>query len=165
MAEDSLKWYALRIFWNRGEQVKEMLERRGVEYYAQKILPSYMFVHTDKATILRIRADENDWGFRRLYIYSEGQNKEPVVVPDKEMEIFRIITSAADTGLEFLGEDATVYKKGDRVRVKEGPFKGAEGYIIRLRKDRRLVVTITGVAAIATSYIPPALLEKVESAE
>ena len=42
-----------------------------------------------------------------------------------------------------------------------GPFQGAEGYVVRIKKDRRLVVTISGVAAIATSFIPMELLEKI----
>ena len=32
---------------------------------------------------------------------------------------------------------------------------------VHMTKDRRLVVTISGVAAVATSYIPMELLEKV----
>jgi transcription antitermination factor NusG len=48
------------------------------------------------------------------------------------------------------------------VRVTEGPLKGAEGYIRRIRKDRRLLVSIEGVVAVATSYIPMSQLMKVE---
>ena len=130
--DKELHWYALRVFWNRVGQVKEMLDAKDIEYYSQTILPSYVFVHTDL-----------------------------VVVPDKELEIFRIVTSAGSTGLQFLGEDPSVYQQGDKVRVTDGPFRGAEGYIKRIKKDRRLVVTISGVAAIATSFIPPELLEKI----
>ena len=42
-----------------------------------------------------------------------------------------------------------------------GPLKGAEGYIRRIKKDRRLLVCIEGVIAVASSYIPAELLEKV----
>ena len=45
--------------------------------------------------------------------------------------------------------------------MKEGPLKGAEGYIKRIRRDRRLLVAIEGFVAVATSFIPPELLEKV----
>ena len=47
------------------------------------------------------------------------------------------------------------------MRVLEGPLKGAEGYIKRIRKDRRLLVAIEGFIAVATTFIPPQFLEKV----
>ena len=153
-------WYALRVFWNRGEQVKDRLDSIGVVYYAQKVLPSYMFVHTTEKMISEIRNFERDNELRRFFVYIDKAYK-PIVVPDKEMEVFKIVTSAATDGFEFLGNDPSIYQTGDKVRVTDGPFKGAEGYIKRIRKDRRLVVTISGVAAIATSFIPPELLEKI----
>jgi ribosomal protein L24 len=52
---------------------------------------------------------------------------------------------------------------GDRVVVTGGPFKGAEGHIKRIKRDRRLVVTIPGIVAVATAYIHPDLLKKVDS--
>ena len=45
--------------------------------------------------------------------------------------------------------------------VTDGPFKGAEGHIRRIKKDRRLVVTIAGVVAVATTYIHPSMLKKI----
>jgi transcription antitermination factor NusG len=54
------------------------------------------------------------------------------------------------------------YHEGDLVRVTEGPFKGAVGHIKRIKKDRRLIVSISGIAAVATSYIHPQFLETVK---
>lgn len=66
-----------------------------------------------------------------------------------------------DSGLEYLGEDDPRFHQGDKVRVTEGIFKGLEGHIKRIRHDRRLIVTIEGVAAFATGFIPPSFLEKI----
>ena len=152
-----LHWYAIKAFWRRTTAVIEMLDESGIEYYAQKLLPSYIFVHTNKTAIKKMQEACSG----KYYVYADRETKEPSVVPDKEVEIFRIVTSAAETGLDFLDENPEKYCKGDKVRVIDGPFKGAEGYIVRIKKDRRLVVTISGVAAVATSYIPKDLLEKV----
>jgi len=159
--DKELHWYALRVFWNRVGQVKEMLDAKNIEYYSQTILPSYVFVHTDLDTLETIRKYEYDNDLHRFFVYWDKEKHLPVVVPDKELEIFRIVTSAGSTGLQFLGEDPSAYQQGDKVRVTDGPFRGAEGYIKRIKKDRRLVVTISGVVAIATSFIPPELLEKI----
>ena len=73
--------------------------------------------------------------------------------------MFIFVCTAGQQGLSYLGEDKPEYHKGDRVRVTDGVFKGAEGYVKRIKKDRRLVVSIRGVVAVATSYIPPQFLE------
>ena len=156
--DDVLQWYAVRVFWNRTEAVKDMLDERGIEYYAQTIMPAYIFLHTTHKAIVLLRHTE----YNRFYVYVDRVTRVPLPIPEKEIEIFKIVTSAGVSGFEFLGDDPSVYKKGYLVRVTDGPFKGAEGYIRRIRKDRRLVVTISGVAAIATVHIPMELLEKVE---
>lgn len=138
----------------------EVLEESGIEYYAQKVLPSYMFIHTDEKTAKRFR--EQQFGY--AYLYAEkGEGKKPIVVPDDQMEVFRIVTSVLDAKVDVLPGTPEDYAVGDKVRVTDGPFKGAEGYVRRIRKDRRLVIIVSGVAALATVHVPQELLEKVQS--
>ena len=158
--EQEIHWYAIKTRWNRTGQVCDMLDRKGVDYYTQKIFPSFLFVHTSELMVGQIRHEEYANGFQRLYFYTDKEHN-PIIVPDREIEVFRIVTSAAQAGLEILDDSPERYQTGDKVRVIDGPFKGAEGYIKRIKKDRRLVVTISGVVAVATSYIPPELLEKI----
>lgn len=70
------------------------------------------------------------------------------------MELFMQITSADTSDLEYFSDEAIDYRSGDKVRVTGGPFKGAEGYIKRIRGNRRLVVALEGIIAVATTYIP-----------
>ncbi|MBO4566019.1 MAG: UpxY family transcription antiterminator [Bacteroidales bacterium] len=139
--------------------MRDILDEWGLEYYAQNLIPSYLFIRTDEATIKRFANKQ----FGYIYLYCDRVTHKPSVVPDREIEIFRIVTQAAQSGLEFLDGNPEKYKVGDLVRVTDGPFKGAEGYVKRIKKDRRLVVIISGIAAVATSFIPPELLEKVEN--
>ena len=53
------------------------------------------------------------------------------------------------------------FYQGDHVKVIDGTFKGAEGYICRIKKNHRLIITVHGVCAVATSYIPQAFLKKI----
>ena len=103
-----------------------------------------------------------DTVFGKGFLYRMADGKRPAVIPDKQMGIFQMVCSSGADGLEFFSdEDMTRYKQGDKVRVTEGPLQGAEGYIKRIRKDRRLLVAIEGFIAVATSFIPPQFLEKV----
>lgn len=99
----------------------------------------------------------------RGFIYKNAERTSYAIIPDSQMQIFRLVVESGAGGLEFFADDdITRFKKGDKVRVKEGPLKGAEGYIKRIRKNRRLLVSIGGIIAVASSYIPPEQLEKAE---
>lgn len=95
------------------------------------------------------------------YTRQKGLKRLPLAIPDREMNIFMLVTSSGEQGMEYFGEDNSKFQQGERVRVIDGKFKGAEGVICRIRKNRRLVVTVQGVCAVATSYIPQAFLQRI----
>ncbi len=109
--------------------------------------------HTDTGTIAELLCDK-----AMVYTTVTTDGKQASVIPEKEMEIFRIVTSTDNNNIEYISEDITRFHEGQRVRVIAGEFEGAEGTIVRIKKDRRLVVTITGICAVATPHLSPALL-------
>ena len=127
-------------------------------YRRVPLIKSLMFLRCLDTDIKKLRYDIGARGF--VYLKTDG--KSPSVISDREMAIFRLVADSEETGLTFFQDDPmTHFKEGVRVRVKEGTLKGAEGYIRRIKKDRRLVVSIQGVVAIATAFIPPESLEPV----
>ena len=63
--------------------------------------------------------------------------------------------------VEFLENAEEHYRKGDPVRVVQGVFKGAVGVVKRVKKDRKLLVAIDGVAVVAVPHIPLEFLERI----
>ena len=127
-------------------------------YKRVPVVSSLLFVRAPKGRLKEIEDCIKDKGF----VYKTADRKTDAVIPDKQMAMFQLVCSSGAEGLEFFADDdLTRYKAGDRVRVLEGPLQGAEGYIKRIRKDRRLLVSIEGFIAVATSFIPPQFLEKV----
>jgi transcription antitermination factor NusG len=43
---------------------------------------------------------------------------------------------------------------GRRVRITAGRFKGVEGVIKRIKKNKYFLIQIDGVAAVAITYVP-----------
>ena len=122
------------------------------------VVSSLLFVRAPMDRIGEIGKCVDGKGF----VYKTADRKTEAVIPDKQMAMFQLVCSSGAEGLEFFADDdLTRYKSGDKVRVLEGPLKGAEGYVKRIRKDRRLLVAIEGFIAVATSFIPPQFLEKV----
>ena len=167
-------WYAIRVFYNRVGAVMACLEEAGTEYFyprhvvekfeggvrkyvEEPLAGSLVFVRCDAMALQWLR----DKFPGSLAPYYDSMTRKPVEVPESQMDPFIALCKFKDSTLQYLGDDAPKYHEGDLVRVTGGVFKGLVGHVRRIRHDRRLVVTIDGVAAFATGYIPPAMLEKV----
>jgi len=137
----------------------------GAIIYARKpLVTSLVFVQATETQIKEIDTQLREPGLlnhiKGGFVYKTPDFSTFATIPAKQMEQFRLVVESGAGGLEFFADDdITRYKEGSRVRVTSGPMKGAEGYIKRIRRDRRLLVCIEGVIAVATSYIPPEQLE------
>lgn len=78
----------------------------------------------------------------------------PLVIPDKAMEDFIAVSSSMEQDLIYLTRISPKLREGQTVKVKDGPFKGVEGKIVRIRKSRRILVELPGMLAVASTYIP-----------
>jgi len=175
MDPQEIRWYALKVFYSKTLALQAALEAEGITTYVA-MHPVERVVRGRKVTenkplvssllFLRCSADwlkeykrTHDTAF--LY-YQDFATKQPAPIDDTEMRSFIILT-AADRGtrVQYLGESIPDFHRGEKVRVTAGLYEGAEGYIKKVRTDRKLVVEIKGVAVVAVSYIPPEFLEKV----
>ena len=154
----SLNWYAIKVYFNRTAAVCDQLCRQGIELYRQDVIPSYVFLHCTKEQMAALR--QALW--EQAFVYCTPDRKEAAPISEKEMSAFMLVTSMGANGLEYLGDDKAEYHTGDLVRVTAGPFEGAVGHIKRIKRDRKLIVSINGVAAVAVAHIPSQLLEKVQ---
>lgn len=154
-----VNWYAIKVYYNRVQPLMAECREAGIEFFAPTdIIRSLLFVHCTENEVLHLAATSDV----KMWVYRNTEGTRPAAIPDREMEVFRFVVTAGHDGLELLGDDKPEYHVGERVVVTDGPFKGAEGHIKRIKRDRRLIVTIKGVVAVATAYIHPSLLRKVE---
>ena len=91
----------------------------------------------------------------------DRETQSPIIVPDSQMADFIAVTATMDEQLVFLDPVEVQLKKGDRVRITGGILKGVEGNLIRIKGDRRVVVSIQGIMAVGSAFIHPSLIEKI----
>lgn len=123
------------------------------------LIPSLFFMRSSARQAECL--ERNLQGRAHLYRRNTGC-RPPVAIPLKQMQMFMMVTSDDQEGIEYFEDGAFDWQKGERVRVIDGRFKGLEGEIKRIRGDHRLVVTVEGVCAVATTYIPRCFLEKLD---
>ena len=155
-----MHWYAFKVFYNKVFEIEDSLNKDKIETY----IPC--------ETILVERGEVKKYVRKPiisslLFFYSTEkqalalQQKLPIAIPEREMKIFMLVTSSGEKGLDYFGDVPMEYSTGERVLVTDGPFKGAEGCIHRIKGNRRLIVAIQGVCAVATAYIPQCFLRKI----
>ena len=148
-----------------GQQDNRYIEDGALIFQRKPIVKSILFIRADEKKLPLVESALKDEGSNttRGFIYKNAERKVYAIIPDKQMASFRLVTAKGSEGLDFFADNAyTCYKEGSRVRVVEGPFRGAEGYIKRIKRDRRLLVSVEGIIAVATSYIEPQYLEIVK---
>ena len=89
----------------------------------------------------------------------DKSTRKPIIVPDKAMADFIQISLTMSDEVLFLKEVSQKLREGQKVRIVEGPFKGVEGIVVRIKKSRRVMVELPGMFAITTNYIPLQELE------
>ena len=144
---------------------KKYVQIGPVVYKKKTLVNSLLFARADDEhlAIIEEKLSDKDTGIKKGFIYKDSTRKKYSIIPEWQMNSFKYVTSSGDDGFIVIPKEKIPhYNTGDRVRVTDGPFKGCEGHIIRIKKDRRLMVCIEGVLAVATGYIPQKLLEKVE---
>lgn len=94
-----------------------------------------------------------------VHFYWDRTTNRPLTVPDKAMNDFITVASTLDEDIVYVTEISAKLREGQTVMVKDGPFKGVEGKVVRIRKSRRVLVELPGMLAVATTYIDPVNLE------
>ena len=82
-----------------------------------------------------------------------------MMVADREMENFMRVASRTDDSVMFLDNETVVGKEGKCVEIMGGAFEGVKGVIRRVKRCKRVVVEIEGVASVAIAYVPAGVLK------
>lgn len=154
-AAESIKWYVLGMRNQQALRVAAGMAACGFECFVPPKITNLLFVHA-----LRTEIDSyltyNKLGLHLYYVRSKTDS-QPIVVRDKDMTNFMLICKESDVPI-IMTEPPTM-KLGDSVRVTDGPLRGVEGRIVRIRKQKRILVNVGEHIWAATAYVKPEYLE------
>lgn len=139
-------WYA--VFVKTGEEnlVKERLdyrfggspavmipkkiikERKNGKWYrrTRNLFPGYIFIHG----VLDAQTYKNLWQVPGLYKLL-CTDREPVQIPDYEIEVFSHLFDKEDTI-----QESDIFMEGDRVTIINGPLTALKGKILKVDKRK-----------------------------
>ena len=154
-------WFAIRLKYIKAEKFASLLPSSLGKCFVPPVVTNLVFIYSDYKTLWNYRTfnlNGSHMGFMR-----DQKTWEPVTVRDRDMEIFMRICGASKCPI-VMTEKPSV-KLGDFVRVTGGPFKGAEGYVVRMQKSKRVMIDVGSLLWVATDYISPDLLETIPKEE
>ena len=167
-------WYALRATYSRELKVQKLLNERGVRTFVpmtwkkrtingkeeNKLVPAVSnlcFAYATKSELDDFIRSFGDSPIAQFYW--DRTASRPLIVPEKSMEDFITVASSLDEDLIYLTEISEKLREGQLVEVIEGPFKGVKGKIVRIKKNRRVLVELPGFLAVSTNYLHPQSLK------
>lgn len=163
---ESPRWYAVytRSRWEK--KIETDLSRRGIESFLplieevhvwsdrrkkvqEPLFRGYVFVKTTMRDRLAVVQTE---GVVRFV----GVRNTPSPIPDEQINWIRILINAPDA----VRREQYV-NVGDLVRVIAGPFRGVEGYVMRVKDSTRVVVSLAAIAQSVSVEVASEFLERV----
>ena len=184
MCGDPKTWFPMRVTYQREMKVKAELDRLGIENFVPmryKVVESQnggdtelrrvlvpaisnlIFVRSTQERMSELkRRNEVLEPLRYMMDYTASQEHAIMTVADGEMENFMRVASRTDDSVIFLDNETVVGKEGKCVEIMGGVFEGVKGVIRRVKRCKRVVVEIEGVASVAIAYVRAELLKEIE---
>jgi transcription antitermination factor NusG len=170
----------MRVTYQREMKVKAELDRLGIENFVPmryKVVESQndgdtelrrvlvpainnlIFVRSTQERVSELkRRNEVLEPLRYMMDHTAASEHSIMTVADRKMENFMRVASRTDDSVMFLDNETVVGKEGKRVEIMGGAFEGVTGVIRRVKRCKRVVVEIEGVASVAIAYVPAGVL-------
>ena len=147
-----------RTFVHRTLNYKKPTEQFGDVEGGRPTISGLLFIQGNEKKIKNyLRAY-----FPQYHVVNDCSTRRTAVIPDMVMQAFMKVSSADPTKIRFMLNPLNHYAKGNTlVRVMTGPMAGLEGYIIRIDRDRRLVMGV-GDMTVAIGGVHKEQFEAVE---
>ena len=169
-------WYVLFAANRKAAKINDYLKKVNVEcffplHYAehqirnsertravlQPLIGNLVFVKSSKDCLtpllreIKIRFSIYD---DLYYRYRDEDERIIIVVPEKQMRNFIAVAGCTQERVIYFSNEDVNFKKGTRVRIMGGAFEGVEGIFMRIKGDRRVVVSLPKLFSVATAFVP-----------
>ncbi len=181
------KWYALRVYYGGNQKVlriKGIFDSDGIETfvpmtYSSKpdpldsgrplevpALKELVMVKTSEEMLNEVRVrhmSSRDMRFVDFYRYRHGEHKGlPIEIPERQMLDFINFAKANQNSINYYTDEQLQDKKGRPVEVIAGQFKGLRGQLMRIEKNRHVVIVLPDVLGASLPHIPVSMLRFID---
>lgn len=178
---EPVSWCYLFVHHKKVKSFEEQLEKDGLIYFVHKTI-KYVPRHRNRGGIHEV---EKPTVSGLIFIQGEAEEiqkylnekmsshklckncstGEVAIIPCNQMEPFMRVAETEPERLRFLLRPFVYYSKNRTLlRIVTGDYAGLEGYVIRIARDRKLVMDVGGMA-VAVSGVHAERFEEVHKNE
>ena len=154
---DYLKSTDIEYFYPMSYQERRIRNSERTKRFLQPIFRNLLFVKSTKSKLDPIlREIKLKFGITSdlYYRYRDGEESKIIVVPVAVMRNFISVVCAVEEPIIYFSNTDVDLAKGTRVRINGGVFVGVEGIFMRVKGDRRVVVSLPNLFSVATAFVP-----------
>ena len=172
---ENILWFVLFAAYGKVSKIRTYLREADIEYFfpmcykekrlngseertkqiLQPVLNNFIFVKSSKKILTPIlETIKKELGITSDLYYRDFHSKQIVVVPEEQMRNFIKVASEFKERIIYLSTNEVAMKQGTRVRIIGGAFEGVEGNFMRIKGDRRVVVSLPSILSVATAFVP-----------
>lgn len=172
-------WFVIRVTYGRERKLADLLDERKVKYFLPQktvfkndpkdgklikrkvsVIPNLIFVFAERPYLQELK-QEIELTIPMRYMMDRA-TRQPAIVQTKQMEDFIRVAGSDEDALLYLDNPDIVLEKGEPVEIIYGPFTGIMGYVLRIRRDRKIVLTIDGlISAAITAEVKPDWIKRI----
>ncbi|MFI3321305.1 MAG: UpxY family transcription antiterminator [Rikenellaceae bacterium] len=172
-------WYAMQTTYKRELKAKSFLDSLGIENFipmmqsitrvvgkkkvvVKPAIHNLIFVKAELTLLNHIKSRLN---FIHNILIENNGRLSPIIVPERQMEQFINVVRTSLDKVIYVDLSLARLEKGTKVKITAGQFEGYEGVLMKVKgaRDKRVVLNIECVVAIAIVSIDAELIEKIEN--
>lgn len=180
------QWFPMRVTYNRELKVQQRFNELNIRTFIpmryeivlrqghrkRALVPAVhnlIFVRAQRQELSKLKSQDpllNPLRYMTQRSHLQSEQTQIIIVPDDQMENFINVSQRVDDDrVQYLEYTDYIDKPGQRVKIIDGDFAGTYGVIKRIKKNRQVVVTLSGLIAVTLNSIPFSYVAKVDDDE
>ena len=179
--DNSTSWSYLFVHNQKVKSIENQLQKDGITHFVHKTI-KYVPRHRDRggmrevevpsvSGLIFLQGDSKllqgylDKNIKTYRLCKDCSTGKVAIIPCSQMEPFMRVAETEPERLRFLLRPFVYYSKNRTLlRITTGDYAGLEGYVIRIARDRKLVMDVGGMA-VAISGIHAERFEEIHKNE
>lgn len=139
--------------------LKEVVKVPGKKNRLKSVIPHVLFIKTTRETALFMEREgrEHPESSVPFWIYRYPQDNKIQSISENSIHLLRLLTADDTAKCEIFNKKD--FKENQRVRITEGNFRGYEGSVVRVKKNKHVIVKIEGICMVMLPFIHPDFLQ------
>ena len=173
--EPTSQWFAIRTRQASRAEVElslvcdevlyptEEVKTPDVKGRVKAVIPNVLFIKTTMENALSLEKAGREHPERSIpfWIYRYPKDNRIQSIPESSIHLLRLLTADDKTKCEIFTK--TDFKEDQPVHITGGPFAGYTGHVVRVKKNRHVVVRIEGVCLVLLPFIHPDFLQPINN--